>query len=125
MPPRFLQPARQGDVLLVPVATLAAGSPVPRDPDGSTTLAHGEVTGHRHRFADGERTTLRRDEGDRLLLDIGPGGATLRHEEHGPATIEPAATFAARQGLPPATAYEVRIERDYDPALHGSHQVED
>lgn len=42
---------RQGDVLLQPVSNLPSSMrPSPLDPDQSATLAHGEVTGHRHRF---------------------------------------------------------------------------
>lgn len=42
---------RQGDVLLQPVRSLPASMTLaPLDADGSATLAHGEVTGHRHRF---------------------------------------------------------------------------
>ena len=43
---------RQGDVLLVPVASLPAGCvEVPND-KGRIVLAYGEVTGHAHAIAD-------------------------------------------------------------------------
>lgn len=107
---------RQGDVLLIETkATLGAPSPV--DPDGSVTLAHGEVTGHRHRFAEPEGITLSSDlaaEGRaaRMLVELGAGGL-LTHEEHAPIAI-------------PKGTFEVRIKCEYDPAVHGgARQVVD
>jgi hypothetical protein len=42
---------RQGDVLLQPADNLPSSMQVsPLDSDKSATVAHGEVTGHRHRF---------------------------------------------------------------------------
>jgi hypothetical protein len=42
---------RQGDVLLQPIEEIPSTfTESPLDSDGSATLAHGEVTGHRHRF---------------------------------------------------------------------------
>ena len=42
---------RQGDVLLELISQVASSlQQAPLDRDGSATLAHGEVTGHRHRF---------------------------------------------------------------------------
>lgn len=42
---------RQGDVLLQPIDNLPSSMQTsPLDADKSATLAHGEVTGHRHRF---------------------------------------------------------------------------
>jgi hypothetical protein len=42
---------RQGDVLLQPIEEVGSQfTESPLDSDGSATLAHGEVTGHRHRF---------------------------------------------------------------------------
>lgn len=110
----FLQPGRQGDVLLVPVKRHpeATGTPL-RDPDGSTVLARGEVTGHRHRFAPGSATELRATTtADFTLLDVGPDGGQLVHEEHSTVPV-------------PAGRYEVRIQREYDPPVHGSRRVED
>lgn len=106
---------RQGDVLLVPT-TRKGATPAPRDADGSTTLAHGEVTGHRHRFVAGSAVTLRQESeipSDRFLLEVGPGGADLVHEEHSTIAVAPG-------------TYEVRIQCEYDPAVHGgARRVED
>ena len=49
---RFM--VRQGDVLLVQADSPIDGEREARDSDGSITLAHGEVTGHRHRFVVGK-----------------------------------------------------------------------
>ena len=87
---------RQGDVLLVPIATLPPNlTPVPED-RGRVVLAYGEVTGHAHAFAGGA--------GVQLLTS--PAPVTIRestepvmrflqvdrlshlvHEEHGTVTI--------------------------------------
>jgi len=59
---------RQGDVLLQPVEEIGSQLiEAPRDRDGAATIAHGEVTGHRHR----------------LELEAGPDGtARCRLYEH-------------------------------------------
>jgi hypothetical protein len=44
---------RQGDILLVKLSKKIATkglAEIPRESDGALVLAHGEVTGHRHRF---------------------------------------------------------------------------
>lgn len=90
--PRPVLVARQGDVGIVRHAGIVPAQVVPADPDGSAVVAHGEVTGHRHRFAPDQGVTLRCEQGDdlasRLLVEAGAGGATLRHEEHGPIVVE-------------------------------------
>jgi hypothetical protein len=109
------QPARQGDVLLVPT-TDTPTKPAPLDADGSATLAHGEVTGHRHRFEDGAAVTLSQGNFGReggLILEVTSGDPVLRHEEHAPIPVPPG-------------RYEVRIKCEYDPTVHGgARQVED
>ena len=106
---------RQGDVLLVP-STSPRGRGVARDADGSATLAHGEVTGHRHRFEGGAAVTLSQGSFGReggFLLDVTSGAPQLLHEEHAAIPV-------------PAGRYEVRIKCEYDPTVHrGSRQVED
>lgn len=80
------------------------------DPDGSSVLARGEVTGHRHRFGADSGVTMFRDDG--LARDIPTElyighvkipakGATLLHEEHD--TI----------GLPEGT-YRIRRQREWN-----------
>lgn len=95
--------ARQGDVGIIAHPQLAATIAVLPDPDGSAVAARGEVTGHRHRFDAADGVTLRCERvdtaADRLLAEIGAGGATLRHEEHGPIEI--------------TQPVELRIQRQY------------
>lgn len=66
---------------------------IPRDSDGSVTLAHGEVTGHRHRFVarfegDGESMLYAHPtvptEPSLVKLDV---PRDLMHEEHRAPTI--------------------------------------
>lgn len=108
--------ARQGDVLmqwLDDKDSIAAAraieqqtlTPVAADQDGSITLAHGEVTGHRHRFV------CHPDGGSDAMSYAHPVAptepalvhvleqTTLRHEEHG--------FIDSRRGL-------VRISRPYE-----------
>ena len=105
---------RQGDVLIVPT-TLSPIAPVKPDGDGSVTVAHGEATGHRHRFAEGSAVSLSSSPSgvEAFILDITEGGGTLVHEEHAPIQIAPG-------------RYAVRIACEYDPAVHGgARRVED
>ena len=96
--------ARQGDVGIIRNPKLVATIAIPADPDGSAVAARGEVTGHRHRFAPSDGVTLRCERpdtaADRLLADIGGGGATLRHEEHGDVPVQ--------------SGDELRIQRTYE-----------
>ncbi len=85
---------RQGDVLLEHLGNVPATmKPMALDTDGSTTLAHGEVTGHRHRFvchADGSSDAMSYahpvapTEPARVTL-LAP--AKLFHEEHSPIDV--------------------------------------
>lgn len=79
---------RQGDVYLIPVATVPAGtSDVPRE-DGSVVLAWGEVTGHRHQITAPQATLVRTADDERFLRIVG-SGAVLTHEEHASIQIAP------------------------------------
>ena len=81
---------RQGDILLIERTSTSIEGLTPVAPEGdSMVLAHGEATGHRHRF--------HKDEVDLYELPGRTGGtervlharkllATLKHEEH--AAIE-------------------------------------
>jgi hypothetical protein len=77
---------RQGDVLLV-AAKVAAGEAEPIASDGSVVLAHGEVTGHRHRFERASEAQALTGSVIRQLIVNVP--AALLHEEHSPPTVEP------------------------------------
>ena len=96
---------RQGDVLIELVKAAKPTAEIPRDPDGSTVLARGEVTGHRHRFTGDSGVLMFRDDG--LARDLAPelyvghmivpaGGAALRHEEHNDVDL-PAGTYRIRR----------------------------
>lgn len=73
--------ARQGDVLLVESNKVIEGQPEARAADGAIVLAHGEVTGHRHRFVVGK------DSGE-VIANKAARQLTLQrttalvHEEH-------------------------------------------
>lgn len=71
---------RQGDVLLVRVKDVPEGETEKRDSDGSATLAHGEVTGHRHRFTE---IHVQVSKGAKVRhLRVVETEAFLLHEEH-------------------------------------------
>lgn len=90
---------RQGDVLLVRVDAIPAGTPVPRD-RGRLVLAYGEVTGHAHVIdAPPESAVLTAAEERRFLRLV--ADVPLVHEEHGTITV-------------PAGAYEVRTQYEWD-----------
>ncbi len=92
---------RQGDVLIVSVASIPTGAtPVPRE-DGRVVLAHGEVTGHAHALM--ERNVNMVEKGMRRFLEITGGGASVVHEEHGTIRLD-------------AGQYEVIRQREYSPS---------
>ena len=88
---------RQGDVLLVPVD----GFPAQAHPVEHTVVAHGEMTGHTHRFATGAEQFVV-DDGTQFVRVIGRS-ADLVHEEHGTLT------------LPGPRVYRVVHQREYAP----------
>lgn len=88
---------RQGDCLLIPIAALPIeAKPLPAT--DKVILAHGEVTGHHHRFQgkhgvrsffkEGDDmgisggTTLRGGATNVAFIDVPKSGADLVHEEH-------------------------------------------
>ncbi len=101
---------RQGDVLLVPVAQVPAGTRVERR--GSIVLAHGEATGHAHRVDD-PRAELHTDgRRTRFLVVTGDEPVTLAHEEHDPLLVAPG-------------AWEIRRQREYEPTPRRQRWVMD
>lgn len=108
----------QGDIILElveakPKAATKVGPANGRetgiDVDGSTVLARGEVTGHRHRFTKDSGVTLFRD--DALARDmpselyighvkVGAAGADLVHEEHNTISL-------------PKGVYRIRRQREF------------
>lgn len=91
---------RQGDVLLQRVASLPARC---QERLGAT-LAHGEVTGHSHRFQPSDNVQLW-EQGNRLFLEIKAASATLVHEEH--------RSLQLPQGI-----YHVWKQREYRPSAY-------
>jgi hypothetical protein len=108
---------RQGDVLVVMVAALAAGATKRKREAGRVVLAHGEVTGHAHAI---ERTDVVHYDApnaeaaaQQLLADVGfkfevtpvnsptfleiPSGAELTHEEHGTIALPAGTAVVLRQ----------------------------
>lgn len=76
---------RQGDVLLVRVASLPLGAEQEKA-DDSIVLAYGEVTGHAHRISTAGASAYQW-QGDRLIEIREP--SDLVHEEHAPIHLKP------------------------------------
>jgi len=92
------QMIRQGDVLLVRVATVEDGRDVAEN--GRLVLAHGEVTGHAHTVVMDRPQTdtgklIESVHGRRYLCLSGP--ATLTHQEHGSIALAPGDYRVIRQ----------------------------
>lgn len=100
MKKKQLEILRQGDVLLVRVASIPKGGRVVARDNGRIVLAYGEVTGHSHAIADEEVTMLEVDHGIHYL-DV-QMEAFLKHEEH--------ATIPLSKGF-----YRVIRQREYAP----------
>jgi hypothetical protein len=100
----------QGDLLIELTEPRApSGTPISRDAHGSTVVAEGELSGHRHTIH--EMVTMFRDDAlardipaDLYIGHVNVDGASARlvHEEHGPITL--------RQGT-----YRVRRQREFEP----------
>jgi hypothetical protein len=96
---------RQGDVLIIPVASVPANTkPVLRE-NGRVILAYGEVTGHHHSIVETDVELVTSQKADQLrtwLRITTDEPVALTHQEHD--TIQ----------LPPGD-YEVRRQREYSP----------
>lgn len=89
---------RQGDVGLVPVASIPRNTvPV----EGPCILAYGEVTGHCHQIFDDVGCALVEGEAGVRYLSV-ERIAELKHQEHSTISL-------------PAGVYEVRHQREYTP----------
>ena len=101
---------RQGDILLIPMLETAIPEHATVKADG--VIARGEATGHRHRIAVLEDAEVL--EGyNGMFVKVGPNGAFIVHEEHGPVTLEP------------ATTYRVHRAREFDYLENFSRTVRD
>jgi hypothetical protein len=85
---------RQGDVLLVG-SKLVNDQQEPAASDGSVVLAHGEVTGHRHRFERAAEAYALTGTIIRQLYVNVP--AMLLHEEHTAPKVNPGVYDLPRQ----------------------------
>lgn len=83
---------RHGDVLVERVPSVPVNvKPIPAE-NGRSVLAHGEVTGHHHSFAMGERVALFREDGSgggMFLAVTGAAPAALEHQEHTTIPVPP------------------------------------
>ena len=87
---------RQGDVLLVPVASVPGGAKVVKREGGRTVLAHGEATGHHHSFgSDAGVALLEVPTGERFLRVT--KAASLEHQEHTTIDVPPGVFRVIRQ----------------------------
>jgi hypothetical protein len=104
---------RQGDVLLRKVKILPAGArELKRDINNAHTVAHGERTGHMHRFTEPNVTAFTKLESHEIefILINGGSGATLRHE------LEDGAKAEHNPILLPDGIYEAGQQIEYTPA---------
>lgn len=99
---------QQGDVLLF------AGVVMPADARAveRRVLALGEATGHAHRLAEASDGLLYEAPDGTLYLRVGPGGATVTHEEHQAVSLAPG-------------DYRVGRVREYDHWEEEARQVRD
>lgn len=88
---------RHGDLLIRQTASLPAGA----QRRAGATLAHGEVTGHRHQMQPAQAVQLW-ERGSELFLEVMAPSASLVHEEH--RTLEL-----------PRGVYHVWKQREYRP----------
>lgn len=91
---------RQGDVLLISADAIPKGAKKQKPEGGRVVLAHGEVTGHAHAIYTPAIAALYGEGLDRFLKV--QERATLSHEEHTAAIMEP--------GI-----YRVIIQTEYTP----------
>lgn len=96
---------RQGDVLIIPVASIPKTTTIVDRENGLVILAHGEVTGHHHAIAEPDVQLVTSGQADELRMWLSitsDDPVDLTHQEHNTIT------------LPPGN-YEVRRQREYAP----------
>ena len=100
---------RQGDILFMRVKEIPQGIAIADD----KIIAHGEATGHTHRFEDteGETVQVYGGETDKFVV-IDSAQAILHHNEHKPITL-------------PKGTYKVIKQREYDIMNDVVQQVRD
>jgi hypothetical protein len=98
---------RQGDILMVPVASMPSGLIAMECDKGRAVLAYGEATGHAHAINNRRAALFRDSELEAVFLRVsGAGPVALEHQEHN--TIH----------IPPGD-YRIIRQREYSPeAVH-------
>jgi len=89
---------RQGDVLLVRVGSIPKDAVLEKPTSNKLILAHGEMTGHHHRFEFLDisyNVKLYSKGGARYLEVLSP--VALLHEEHAPVTVSKGKWMLPRQ----------------------------
>ena len=93
---------RQGDILLVEVASIPEGARHIAHCEDRIVIAEGEATGHAHQIVAAGAELLEASPDERFLRVLAEGGVELTHEEH--AAI-----------LLPRGDYRVARQREYVP----------
>ena len=86
---------RQGDVLLIGVASIPESATKIAPKNGRLILAEGEATGHSHSI-DASKAALYIDKSGQTFL-LAQDGCTLLHQEHDPIDIESGSYSVIRQ----------------------------
>lgn len=93
---------RQGDVYIVPVASVPEKlEPVARE-SGRVVLAHGEVTGHAHAIKAEGAALFRDPKLMAVFMTVTGDPVALEHDEHSTITL-------------PAGNYQIIRQREYTP----------
>lgn len=89
--------ARQGDVLVVGVASIPKSvEPIERE-NGLIVLAHGELTGHSHAIKSEKAALFRDPKLMAIFMTVTDAPVTLEHQEHDTITIPPGLYRIVRQ----------------------------
>lgn len=89
---------RQGDVLIIPVASMPSGLEKVAPEKGRVVLAHGEVTGHAHAIKDRRAALFRDPKLAAVFMHVaGDEPVALEHDEHSTIPIPPGDYRIVRQ----------------------------
>jgi hypothetical protein len=88
---------RQGDVLLVRVASIPDGARRVKRRRGRLVLAAGEAAGHAHEIVAADAELLEAGRGERFLRVLAEGGVALTHEDHAAVLVPPGDYQVVRQ----------------------------
>jgi len=89
---------RQGDVLIVPIASMPKLlEPIERESD-HIILAQGELTGHAHAIKDKRATLFRDPKLSAVFMEVtGDAPVVLEHDQHDAISIPPGTYQIVRQ----------------------------